>query len=78
MSDFFRPSHPAHSLQLAFYTLVPFYGLAVLSFLWLARALKDDARRGGITVTIACWIAALVIVVSRLGPCQRAQTGLPS
>jgi len=48
MSDFFRHSHPAHSLQLAFYTLVPFYGLAVLSFLWLGRALKDEARRGGI------------------------------
>jgi predicted MFS family arabinose efflux permease len=39
-SDWFRPSHPAHSLQLAFYTLVPFYVLAVLCFLWLARALK--------------------------------------
>jgi len=48
MSDFFRHSHPAHSLQLAFYTLVPFYGLAVLSFLWLGQALKDEARRGGI------------------------------
>ncbi len=43
VSDYFRPTNPEHSLQLAFYTLVPFYALAVLSFLWLARALK----RGG-------------------------------
>jgi predicted MFS family arabinose efflux permease len=48
MSDLFRPSHPEHSLQLAFYTLVPFYGLAVLSFLWLGRALKREARSGGV------------------------------
>ena len=48
MSDLFRPSHPAHSLQLAFYSLIPFYVLAVLSFLWLARALKQEARSGGI------------------------------
>jgi predicted MFS family arabinose efflux permease len=31
-------AHPAHSLQLAFYALAPFYLLAVLCFLWLARA----------------------------------------
>jgi predicted MFS family arabinose efflux permease len=40
VSDFLRPSHPGNSLQLAFYTLVPFYLLAVLLHLWLARALK--------------------------------------
>ena len=40
MSDWLRPAHPEHSLQLAFYTLVPFYVLAVLCFLWLARAMK--------------------------------------
>ena len=34
-----------HSLQLAFYTLVPFYVLAVACFLWLARALKAANRR---------------------------------
>jgi len=39
-SDYFRAAHPQNSLQLAFYTLVPFYLLAVLCFLWLARALK--------------------------------------
>ena len=41
VSDFLRPSHPTNSLQLAFYTLVPFYLLAVLLHLWLARALKQ-------------------------------------
>jgi predicted MFS family arabinose efflux permease len=46
VSDYFRPTHPDHSLQLAFYTLVPFYVLAVLCFLWLARALKRQARGG--------------------------------
>ena len=48
VSDLFRPSHPEHSLQLAFYTLVPFYFLAVLCFLWLARALKREAQSGGV------------------------------
>jgi MFS family permease len=43
-SDFFRPSHPDNSLQLAFYTLVPFYVLAVVLHLWLARALKRETR----------------------------------
>jgi H+/Cl- antiporter ClcA len=42
-----QPSHPEHSLQLAFYALVPVYVLAVLCFLWLARALKQEARDGG-------------------------------
>jgi len=41
-SDFFRTSHPDHSLQLALYTLVPFYLLAILLFLWLARVLKGE------------------------------------
>jgi len=47
VSDHFRRSHPEHSLQLAFYTLVPFYVVAVLCFLWLARALKRQAGIGG-------------------------------
>jgi predicted MFS family arabinose efflux permease len=46
LSDALRPGHPEHSLQLAFYTLVPFYVLAVVCFLWLARALKRQARNG--------------------------------
>jgi predicted MFS family arabinose efflux permease len=40
VSDLFRASHPDNSLQMAFYTLLPFYALAVLCFLWLARALR--------------------------------------
>ena len=44
MSDWFRPGYPENSLQLAFYTLVPFYVIAVLGFLWLARALKARNR----------------------------------
>lgn len=43
VSDFLRPSHPDNSLQLAFYTLVPFYLLAVLLHLWLARALQRQS-----------------------------------
>ena len=45
-SDWLKPSHPEHALQLAFYTLVPIYVLAVLCFLWLARAFRADARDG--------------------------------
>ena len=45
-SDYFRAEHPANSLQMAFYTLVPFYALAVVSFLWLARALKRESKIG--------------------------------
>jgi predicted MFS family arabinose efflux permease len=47
MSDWFRPAHPQNSLQLAFYTLAPFYALAVLCFVWLARAIRREeaARR---------------------------------
>ncbi|MEO8620662.1 MAG: MFS transporter [bacterium] len=48
VSDLLRPAHPVHSLQLAFYTLVPFYVIAVLCFLWLARALGRQAYIGGV------------------------------
>jgi predicted MFS family arabinose efflux permease len=41
-SDFFRASHPDNSLQIALYTIVPFYGLAIVLFLWLARVLKRE------------------------------------
>jgi predicted MFS family arabinose efflux permease len=44
-SDRFRGSHPEHSLQMAFYTLIPFYVLAALLHLWLARALKREVAR---------------------------------
>ena len=46
MSDYLRPEHPDNSLQLAFYTLVPFYILAVLMFFWLARAIKREMQQG--------------------------------
>ncbi|WP_044562695.1 MFS transporter [Azospirillum sp. B4] len=46
-SDFFRATHPGNSLQLAFYTLVPFYFLAIALFLVLARVLKGEANRTG-------------------------------
>ncbi|TWB69169.1 putative MFS family arabinose efflux permease [Nitrospirillum amazonense] len=46
-SDHFRTAHPGNSLQLAFYTLVPFYFLAIALFLALARVLKAEANRTG-------------------------------
>lgn len=47
VSDYFQPSHPQNSLQLAFYTLIPFYVLAVLLHLSLARVLKREELQGG-------------------------------
>lgn len=44
VSDAFRDAYPGNSLQMAFYTLIPFYALAVLLHLWVARALKQEAR----------------------------------
>jgi len=44
MSDYFHAAHPEHSLQLAFYCLVPFYFLAVMLFLWLAKVLKKESE----------------------------------
>lgn len=46
-SDFFRASFPDNSLQIALYTLVPFYGLAIALFLALARVLgrQDDRAK---------------------------------
>ena len=45
VSDYFRRTgHPGNSLQLAFYTLVPFYIVAVLLFLVLARVLGRPAH----------------------------------
>lgn len=47
-SDYFRAAHPDNSLQLAFYTLVPFYVLAVALHLRLARILKRKTRTGDV------------------------------
>ena len=45
-SDFFRASHPHNSLQMALYTLIPFYVVAVGLFLWLARIFaRADASK---------------------------------
>jgi predicted MFS family arabinose efflux permease len=41
-SDYFRATHPDHSLQMALYTLVPFYVFAIILFLFLARVLKKE------------------------------------
>ena len=41
-SDWFKVSHPGHSLQLAFYTLVPFYLVAVALHFASARALRRE------------------------------------
>jgi predicted MFS family arabinose efflux permease len=42
-SDYFRASHPGHSLQVALFTLMPFYAVAIVLFLWLARVLRREA-----------------------------------
>jgi MFS family permease len=44
-SDFFRASYPHHSLQMAFYSLLPCYGLAIILFLFLARVLRREQRQ---------------------------------
>jgi MFS family permease len=46
VSDYFRASHPNHSLQIGFYTLVPFYVVAVLLHWSLARALRRETQNG--------------------------------
>lgn len=46
VSDHFRHSHPGNSLQWAFYMLIPFYLLAVVLFLMLARALGKEEQKG--------------------------------
>ena len=46
-SDFFRAGHHSHSLQLAFYALLPFYGVAIGLFIWLARLLRNEAALYG-------------------------------
>lgn len=42
MSDVFRAAHPHNSLQLAFLCLAPFYVVAILIFLALARVLRGE------------------------------------
>ncbi|MEP7243312.1 MAG: MFS transporter, partial [Gammaproteobacteria bacterium] len=47
VSDLLRESHPHNSLQLAFYTLTPFYVLAALLFLMLSRKLRRQGEAHG-------------------------------
>jgi predicted MFS family arabinose efflux permease len=49
-SDYFRASHPHHSLQIALYMLAPFYVVAIALFLSLARVLRNETRIVGETV----------------------------
>jgi MFS family permease len=46
-SDFFRAAHPENSLQIALYTLVPVYLVAIGLFLWLARVLGRKTLKSG-------------------------------
>jgi MFS family permease len=46
ISDFFQPSHPDNSLQLAFYALLPFYAVAITLFFWLAAVLRREDKAG--------------------------------
>jgi MFS family permease len=43
-SDWFAARGVPHALQAALYTLTPFYGIAILLFLWLARTLRHEER----------------------------------
>jgi MFS family permease len=49
-SDFFRASHPYDSLQMALSSLAPFYLVAILLFLSLARVLRNESPAAGETV----------------------------
>jgi phosphotransferase system glucose/maltose/N-acetylglucosamine-specific IIC component len=49
VSDYFHATNPNHSLQIAFYALVPFYLLAIVLFLWLARVLRREQAITGDT-----------------------------
>ena len=44
-SDWFKARGTAHALQAALYTLTPFYVVAILLFLWLARTLRREEAR---------------------------------
>jgi len=48
-SDYFKAQGSAHPLQLAFYTMLPFYALAIVLFLWLAMLLRNKRAKAGET-----------------------------
>lgn len=43
-SDWFSSAYPDNSLQMAFYTLLPFYGLAIVMFLGLAAKIRRSEK----------------------------------
>ena len=45
VSDALRSAHPHNSLQLAYYALLPVYGLAIGLFVWLALVLRKEGPR---------------------------------
>ena len=45
-SDYFTARGLAHSLQIALYSLTPFYLIAIILFLWLARILRAELPAG--------------------------------
>jgi MFS family permease len=47
LSDALRATHPQHSLQMAFYALLPVYGLAIGLFVCLAHILRRERARSG-------------------------------
>jgi MFS family permease len=49
VSDYFHASDPHHSLQIGFYVLVPFYLLAIILFIWLARVLRKESLASGVS-----------------------------
>jgi predicted MFS family arabinose efflux permease len=46
-SDFLHAGHPQHSLQLALYSMTPFYVIAIVIFLCLAHVLRGESRSTG-------------------------------
>ena len=47
-SDYFKTEFPEHSLQTALYTMTPFYLIAIVLFIWLARMLTNEDKAGRI------------------------------
>jgi predicted MFS family arabinose efflux permease len=48
-SDWFSKTWPESSLQMAFYTLIPFYGLAIVMFLGLANRIRRQSGQEAIS-----------------------------
>ena len=46
-SDYFHTAHPQHSLQYAFYALLPCSVVAIALFYWLSRILHNDGLKAG-------------------------------